>query len=79
MQLEKRRQPMKISTHECLNQQHEIHYIRIIPVSASLGFLIRGFKTEDENLFCAGKTYKRFLSLTTIFNIKYAIEIIFRR
>ena len=26
----------------------------------------------DENLLCAGNTCKRFLSLTTIFNIKYA-------
>ena len=25
----------------------------------------------DVNLLCAGNTYKRFLSLTTIFNIKY--------
>ena len=30
------------------------------------------FVTGDENLLCAGNKYKRFLSLTTIFNIKYA-------
>ena len=29
------------------------------------------FVAGDENLLCAGNTYKRFLSLTTIFNIKY--------
>ena len=30
------------------------------------------FVADDENLLCAGNTYKRLLSLTTIFNIKYA-------
>ena len=30
------------------------------------------FVAGDENLLCAGNTYKRFLSLTMIFNIKYA-------
>jgi len=30
------------------------------------------FVADDENLLCARNTYKRFLSLTTIFNIKYA-------
>ena len=30
------------------------------------------FVAGDENLLCAGNTYKRFLSLTTIFIIKYA-------
>ena len=30
------------------------------------------FVAGDENLLCAGNTYKRFLSLTTIFNFKYA-------
>ena len=28
--------------------------------------------TGDENLLCVGNTYQRFLSLTTIFNIKHA-------
>ena len=44
LQLEKRRQPMKVATHKLLNQQHEIHYIKAIPISASLGFLFKGFK-----------------------------------
>ena len=35
---------MKISTHVFLNQQHEDHYKRTIPFSASLGFLFKGFK-----------------------------------
>ena len=30
------------------------------------------FVAGDENVPCAGNTYKRFLSLTTSFNIKYA-------
>ena len=30
------------------------------------------FVAGDETLLCAGNTYKRFLSLTTIFNIKHA-------
>ena len=37
MQPEKRRQPMTIPTHECLKQQHEIHYKRTIPISAFWG------------------------------------------
>ena len=44
VQLEKRRQPMKVATHKLLNQQYEIHYIKAIPISASLGFLFKGFK-----------------------------------
>ena len=35
---------------------------------------MRIFVTADENLLCTRNTYKRFLSLTTIFNIKYARE-----
>ena len=30
------------------------------------------FVAGDENLLCSRNTYKRFLSLTTIFNINYA-------
>ena len=30
------------------------------------------FVTGDENLLCAGNKHQRFLSLTTIFNIKHA-------
>ena len=44
VQLERHKQPMKISTHEFLNQEHEFHYIRTTPIAASLGFLFRGFK-----------------------------------
>ena len=32
VQLEKHRQPMEISAHEVLNQQHEIYYKRTIPI-----------------------------------------------
>ena len=43
MQLEKHRKAMKIFTHGLLHKQHEIHKIRTILISASLGFLFRGF------------------------------------
>ena len=41
VQLEKYKRPIKISTRKLLNHQHEIHYIRTIPISAS-GVLIFG-------------------------------------
>ena len=44
MQLEKRRQPMKIPAREFLNKQHDIQYIRTTPISVSMGFLFKGFQ-----------------------------------
>ena len=44
------------------------------PSAHSTTFVLRRkiFVAGDENVLCVGSTYKRFLSLTTIFNIKHA-------
>ena len=46
VELEKHRQPMKISTHEFEVKQHEIHYIRTISISAFLGSYLGGSSNE---------------------------------
>jgi len=73
MQLEKRRHLQKISTYELLNQQHEIHHTRTIPISASfLGFLFRGFKQWNFSLKALIKTGS-FMLVSTVFSFGNAV------
>ena len=65
VQLEKWRHLMEVSTHEFSNQQHEIHYIRTIPISVSLGFLFRGVKQWNFSLKVLIKT-SSFLRMSTV-------------
>ena len=52
----------------------ELQTVLIKPSAHSTIFVAEDedFVAGDENLLCVVNTYKRFLSLTTIFNIKYA-------
>jgi len=56
----------KISTYELLNQQHESHYIRTIPISASMGFSFKGFSQWNFSLKVLMKTgsFMQFLLCT---------------
>ena len=47
-------------------------HIKLAHTARSSSLRTKIFVAGDENLLCAGNIYKRFLSLTTIFNIKYA-------
>ena len=52
-----------------INLAHTARFLSLRSKILSLRTKI--FVAGDENLLCAGNTYKRFLSLTTIFNMKY--------
>ena len=49
---------MNISSHEFCNQQHEIHYIRTIPISAFLGFIFRFLFGAQAMKFLPQSSYK---------------------
>jgi len=64
VQLENRRQLLKVSTHELLNQQHEIHYIRTIPISAFFGgSYLGGSSKHKSSVSIKGKPGKKSLTL----------------
>ena len=72
VQLEKRGQLIKTSTHELLNQQHEIRFTRSIPISASLLFLFRGFKQWNFNLKFHRKA-SSFMQASTVVYIPFVL------